>query len=434
MPQINNPRWGTPGIRLSGGGGGEVYVCYSKKLIAETVSFMQSGGPAAGISTDTKESRSMQLMERLYHAFVLGIDGLAVLKIPHASIDRSSDRLRREIDAMKAFAHPGLIKLLDNDETDPPTWLVMEFHPGGDLAKCVAHYKGKTLESLMTIRPIIEGVAGFHRLGYVHRDIKPKNIFKGKDGSLVLGDFGIVFPPEGEEQHLTTSELEIVSRDWVPDWARFEESPAQPKFDVFMLAKVLYFMITGGGKVLASRFENPKFDIRLLEPNASGVEEVHDFLKQCITVEEEGCKFENAGELLIGLDRLVEILKGNYQTQLVFSFLSTHSTNNVIIRANPEDGSPYPKLMKIRLFLSRPSTIFRAFARVSPHGLNPISLSFRIDGYRSSVIGHRGAGETWSDEISLHLAAPLKRGVHTLDVLPSCETGGELNAFMLYAE
>lgn len=434
MPQIKNLRWATPGIRLNGGGGGEVYICYSKKLISETVSFMQSGGPAAGISTDTKESRSMQLMGRLYNAFVLGTDGLAVIKIPHANIDKSYERLNREIAAMKAFTHPGLIKLLDNDETDPPMWLVMEFHPGGDLAKRVADYKGKTLESLMAIRPIVEGVTGFHKLGYVHRDIKPKNIFTAKDGSLVLGDFGIVFPPEGEEQHLTTSEQQIISRDWVPDWARFEESPPQPKFDVFMVGKVLYFMITGGRKVLASRFENPKFDIRLLEPHAQGIGEVHDFLSQCITVEEEGCKFEDAAELLKALDRLIENIKGNYHTQLVFSFLSTYSTNNVQIRPYPEGPSPYAELKKIRLFLPQPAARFRAYARVSPPGPAPINLSFRIDGYLSNVILHQDEGETWSNEILLSRPTPLPRGVHTLDVLPSCAGGGELSAFMLYAE
>lgn len=431
MPQIENPRWGTLGIRLNGGGGGDVYICCSRKLIEETLDFLGMGG-AAGLAPAMKESRAIQLMERLYHAFVLGKDGIAVLKIPHASIHKSSERLRMEVAAMKAFRHPGLIQLLDNDETDPPTWLVMEFHPGGDLAKRVAHYKGKTLESLEAIRPIVEGVAGFHQLGYIHRDIKPKNIFTDKDGSLILGDFGIVFPPESEDQRYTTSEQEIISRDWVPDWARFEDSSPQPKFDVFMLAKVLYFMITGGLKVLASRFENPRFDIRLLEPDAVGIEDVHAFLKRCITVEEENCEFENAGEMLTKLDRLIEVLKGKYATQLVFSFLSAHSTTNVQIRADPENTSQYPSLTKIRVFLPRPATVFRAFARVVFRSSDAINLSFRINGYRSNVILHQEAGETWSNEILLSRA--IARGVHTLDVLPSCVSGSELSAFMLYAE
>src|SRR5437868_5126404 len=86
------------------------------------------------------------------------------------------------------------------------------------------------------------------------------------------------------------------------------------------------------------------------------------FLKQCITVEEENCEFENAEEMLIKVDRLIEVLKGNYAAQLVFSSLSASSTTNVTVRDNPEDMSSYPKLTKIQFFLPRPSDVFRGLS------------------------------------------------------------------------
>jgi len=312
----------------------------------------------------------------------------------------------------------------------------MEYHPGGDLARIVGTYKEQPLKSLLAIRPVVEGVAELHKLGYVHRDIKPKNIFVAKGGELVLGDFGIVFPPE-EEARLTRAEEEILSRDWVPDWIRFDEAPPQHKVDVFMLAKVLYFMVSGGGKVLASQLTRPLHDLTVRFPNVPGIAAVYTFLKDYITTDEENCKAEHAGKMLEQLDALIDVLRGNYQTQLIFSFISTHSTTNVPIFATPDPHPNYPQLREMRVFLPRPSHKFRAFARVIPPGeALEVNVTFRIDNHPSNSVTIRGPSPTdgiWSEEIVLDVTAPISRGLHTLDVIPLSQSG-QLTAFTLFAE
>lgn len=438
MPEnITNPRW-LVGRRLGGGGGGDVHICFHNQLREDTARFMQNSG-GVSMTSETRNTYVAQHLEGLYRAIALDVEGLGALKIPKLLDDRNSERLRREIAAMQSFSHPGLIKLLDHDEEQTPKWFVMQYHPGGNLADSAAKYKGELLKSLLAIRSVIEGVAGLHRLGYVHRDIKPKNFFIAKDGALVLGDFGIVFPPGEGDARLTGPGDEIVSRDWIPDWMRFTETPAQPKADVFMLAKVIYFMISGGKKVVASQIEEPDFDLRRLLSDVPGIEGVYGLLTSCITTLERNCKPQDALELLAQIDELIDVLKGNYQTQLVFSFYSSHSTTHIPILTSSDAHTQYPQLRGLRVFLPCPCDEFRAFARVMPPGpTHDVNVSFHIDGHASNSVTIRGTrtdAGIWSEEIVLKLGAPLPRGLHTVDVIPvSREQAGQLSAFSLYAE
>src|SRR5207247_1648122 len=97
---------------------------------------------------------------------------------------------------------------------------------------------------------------------------KPKNIFIAPNDQLVLGDFGIIFPNDGEERITKQGTLEF-SRDWIPDWVRFAEIDKYgPKIDVFMVARVLYYMLSGGQKVLASQLNEDPFNLVQLLPEA----------------------------------------------------------------------------------------------------------------------------------------------------------------------
>jgi serine/threonine protein kinase len=437
MPNgITNPRWEV-GRRLGGGGGGDVYLCFHKHLTETATKFMLHSGGGMSLPEGVRTAIATQHLEQLYSALVLDIEGLGALKIPKLLDPRNSERLKREIAAMKAFSHPALIKLLDHDADESPKWFVMQYHPGGSLADIKAKFQGHFLEALLAIRPVVEAVAGLHQLHYVHRDIKPKNIFVDKDGALILGDLGIVFPPD-EEERLTVAGDEIISRDWVPDWIRFDDAPPQRKVDVFMLAKVIYFMVTGGKKIPASQLTRPANDLTVQFPHAQGATNVFNFLKDYITTDEEVCRAEDAGEMLKGLDRLIEVLNGHYSTQLVFSFYSSHSTTNLIILTQPYPTDQYPHLVGLRIFLPQPADEFRLVARIDlPGPTRDVTLSFFINGHRSNQVripGQQPSIGIWNGEAVLKLDMPLPRGLHTLDVVPISDVdGGRLTALMLYA-
>ncbi len=98
---------------------------------------------------------------------------------------------------------------------------------------------------MKAFRPLVEGVAKLHERGFVHRDIKPQNIFIDANGNLVLGDFGIVFFDDPAHTRLSATFENVGSRDWMPGWAYSVRIEAvKPAFDVFSLGKVLWAMIS----------------------------------------------------------------------------------------------------------------------------------------------------------------------------------------------
>ncbi|KAI0082131.1 hypothetical protein K474DRAFT_1586259 [Panus rudis PR-1116 ss-1] len=71
-------------------------------------------------------------------------------------------------------------------------YLVMDFHPGGDLATQLARWGrlGRDRARFYAAE-IVEGVEGLHAAGVIYRDLKPENILIGADGHIVLTDFGL---------------------------------------------------------------------------------------------------------------------------------------------------------------------------------------------------------------------------------------------------
>ncbi|KIY66897.1 hypothetical protein CYLTODRAFT_397962 [Cylindrobasidium torrendii FP15055 ss-10] len=71
-------------------------------------------------------------------------------------------------------------------------FLVLDFHPGGDLATQLARWGrlGRDRARFYAAE-IVEGVEGLHHAGVIYRDLKPENILIGADGHIVLTDFGL---------------------------------------------------------------------------------------------------------------------------------------------------------------------------------------------------------------------------------------------------
>ncbi len=160
-------------------------------------------------------------------------------------------RLIREIAALKEMeGTPGILRLIDANVDE--RWIVTEYQPGGTLDGILENdpqmFRRDAVGALRALRPVVAAVAELHsrQPAIVHRDIKPANIFHGSGGSLVLGDFGIVFR-EKDTDRLTQTFEKVGTSNWMAPWAvgarRIET--VRPSFDVFPLAKVLWCMIAG---------------------------------------------------------------------------------------------------------------------------------------------------------------------------------------------
>jgi len=215
----------------------------------------------------------------------------------------ASERMRREIQAMSENLHPSLIEIL---EVDPDvTWYVSQFYPNGTLAHHREMFKGSFLKALKAIRPLVEGVAKLHKKGYVHRDIKPQNIFLTLENDLILGDFRLIYFEDDRHTRISATYENVGSRDWMPPWAmgiRIED--VKPSFDVFCLGKVLWSMVSGKPVLQLWYFDRDRFNVERLFPQSPTIKFANPLFAKCIVEGEESC-IPDAGLLLQEIDRIV---------------------------------------------------------------------------------------------------------------------------------
>jgi serine/threonine protein kinase len=168
------------------------------------------------------------------------------------------------------------------------------------------------LAALQALRPIIAALSKLHQQGIVHRDIKPKNIFLGRNHQLVLGDFGIVFFESGER---ATELLERVgSRDWMAPWAHtgMRVDDVKQNFDVFPLGKVLWSMISGRAILPFWYHRRREYDLAVTFPNDPAMHAANQILDRCIVEHEADC-LSSAADLLLHVDAIVNMLSNGGQ-------------------------------------------------------------------------------------------------------------------------
>lgn len=137
---------------------------------------------------------------------------------------------------------PNLVRVHAQGRTGQWAWLAMEHAAGGDLARKLGAPLPRA-EALSLLRQAAEALAQLHRQGLVHRDVKPANFLLRADGSLLLGDFGLVVATgEGNEGHAAGA-LVGTPRYVAPE--QLEGAPAAPAADVYSLGVLLHELLTG---------------------------------------------------------------------------------------------------------------------------------------------------------------------------------------------
>lgn len=423
---------------IAGGGGGTVYRCINTKLCQAVRPFMPHRGPM-GLSME-ESIYEAKMVDQVLKILQEPFEAFGALKVPYQVEDEKTKvRLNQEIEAMGSCNHPALIHLFDYDKRGLPEWFVMEFHALGILTNHAHEYKGKPLDVLLAIRLLVEGLALVHEKGYVHRDIKPGNIFVASDRRLVLGDFGIVFTKEDDRTKITIPGQLEFSRDWIPDWVRNRElDDYKKKVDIFMLAKVIYFMVSGGKKVLASQIDDDEFNLMKTFPDINGIDLIYEFLLKAITNKEKDCKFEDANEFYHELNEIVDLLAYKPTPQLCFSFFPSHSTSYFNIPMT--GGHGLKEIFSTEVLIPYGSKRFRAFARVATKvGMQSVQLRFKLKELESNTTqcGGKITPESglWIDEMILQTPKFLPQGRYELIVDGnSDQVGGLLTGFNFYRE
>ncbi|MER6470326.1 protein kinase domain-containing protein [Streptomyces collinus] len=152
-------------------------------------------------------------------------------------------RTRAEARAAARINHSAVVTVHDVLEHDGRPWIVMELVEGHSLADAVKE-RGR-IDPRETARIglwVLRALRAAHNAGVLHRDVKPGNVLLGRDGRVLLTDFGIA-QIEGDTTITRTGEV-VGSVDYLaPERVRGHDPG--PSSDLWALGATLYTAVEG---------------------------------------------------------------------------------------------------------------------------------------------------------------------------------------------
>jgi serine/threonine protein kinase len=165
------------------------------------------------------------------------------LKILNARPNDDKQLLQRFIQEsalISAIDHPNVVKIYDKGFTEDYAYIAMEYFNGGSLKDVIAGGLSPR-QSLSLLAQAAAALAEIHRLGIVHRDVKPANMMLRMDGTMVLADFGIAKRSEGSMDRTIHGEFFGTPYYISPEQANGR--PATVRSDIYSLGIIFYEML-----------------------------------------------------------------------------------------------------------------------------------------------------------------------------------------------
>ncbi|HKA89086.1 MAG TPA: serine/threonine-protein kinase [Haliangiales bacterium] len=101
-------------------------------------------------------------------------------------------RLLREAQALAKLTHPNVMTVYQVGTVHDQVFLAMEFVDGETLRDWLRRERPPFHDVVRAFVRAGRGLAAAHRAGLVHRDFKPENVLRGRDGRVLVTDFGLV--------------------------------------------------------------------------------------------------------------------------------------------------------------------------------------------------------------------------------------------------
>ncbi|WP_240139390.1 serine/threonine-protein kinase [Streptomyces sp. MUM 178J] len=152
-------------------------------------------------------------------------------------------RTKKEARAAARISDPGVVTVHDVLDHDDRPWIVMQYVDGPSLADAAKETgRIEASEAARVGLQVLRALGAAHAVGVLHRDVKPGNVLLGRDGRVLITDFGIA-AIEGDATITRTGEI-VGSIDYLaPERVRGHDPG--PASDLWSLGATLYTAVEG---------------------------------------------------------------------------------------------------------------------------------------------------------------------------------------------
>jgi serine/threonine protein kinase/tetratricopeptide (TPR) repeat protein len=249
-------------------------------------------------------------MGKVYKVFDKEVNAKVALKLikPEIASDKKTiERFRNELKVARDIAHKNVCRMYDLGKEEGAYYITMEYVSGEDL-KSFIRRSGliSTGKAISIAKQVCEGLLEAHRLGVVHRDLKPQNIMIDKEGNARIMDFGIA--RSLREKGITGSGVMIGTPEYMSP-EQVEAKEVDQRSDIYSLGIIMYEMLTGrlpfeadtpfavGVKHKSETPKSPK------ELNPQIPDDLSGIILKCLEKDKEN-RYQSAGDVKTELERI----------------------------------------------------------------------------------------------------------------------------------
>jgi|GEM_PF-1186592 len=170
---------------------------------------------------------------------------LKVLSREAADEPDGIDRFRREVEILSRLKHAAVPAIYGFGVVGDRPYFLEELLEGGDLKSSIRSRGAfPAPEAAALVATMADALEAAHRLGVIHRDVKPQNILLAKDGSARLVDFGVARSVARDMKTITKTDVVLGTPEYMSP-EQLDSHRVDARSDVYSLGIVLFELLTG---------------------------------------------------------------------------------------------------------------------------------------------------------------------------------------------